>query len=512
MTSAIASQSSLDARIKTVCDVLRRSNCAGALQYVPELTWLLFLRFLDEREEREARDAAALGRRYEASIPEPFRWRDWAAPDGVKRNLLQHGAGNSVFAFLEDDLLPYLQALGSNGGTPRERLIGQILSSVDGTRVDTERNFYDVVDLVHEIRSGEMDDQHLFPLSGAYEGLLLSMGEKNNDGGQFFTPREVVRAMVRVVAPTVGETVFDPCCGTGGFLAQAFEHMRANLPPEATGEALERLSGETFYGTEKDTLVYPIALANLVLHGIDEPHIQHANTLTRAEEYGGLFEDAPDQFDVILTNPPFGGKEGADAQNHFDYPTSSTQVLFLQEVIESLKRGGRAGFVVDEGLLFRTSERAFVQTKRKLLDECDLYCVVSLAPGVFTSAGSGVKSNLLFFNKGQPTERIWYYELFPPEWTDRKGQTRPGTRFTKKYPLTLAHFEEFFALLPERADSERSWTVTREQVEANGYDLKAVNPHRPDDSDTRTPEELLAEIAGHGRELESALAELRSAL
>lgn len=499
--TAIDSQSSLDARIKTVCDVLRRSNCAGALQYVPELTWLLFLRFLDEREEREARDATALGRRYEASIPEPFRWRDWAAPDGVKRNLLQHGAGNSVFAFLEDDLLPYLQALGSNGGTPRERLIGQILSSVDGTRVDTERNFYDVVDLVHEIRSGEMDDRRLFPLSAAYEGLLLSMGEKNNDGGQFFTPREVVRAMVRVVAPTVGETVFDPCCGTGGFLAQAFEHMRANLPPEATGEALERLSGETFYGTEKDTLVYPIALANLVLHGIDEPHIQHANTLTRAEEYGGLFEDAPDQFDVILTNPPFGGKEGADAQNHFDYPTSSTQVLFLQEVIESLKRDGRAGFVCDEGLLFRT-DRAFVKTKQKLLDECDLYCIVSLAPGVFTAAGTGNKTNVLFFNKGQRTERIWYYEITPVA----------RERFTKGDPLTLAHFEEFFTLLPERADSERSWTVTREQVEANGYDLKAVNPHRPDDSDTRTPEELLAEIAGHGRELESALAELRSAL
>ena len=497
--TAIDSQSSLDARIKTVCDVLRRSNCAGALQYVPELTWLLFLRFLDEREEREAREAAALGTRFEGSIPEPYRWRDWAAPDGVKRNLLQHGAGNSVFAFLEGDLLPYLHALGNNGGTPRQRLIGQILSSVDSTRVDTERNFYNVVDLVHEIRSGEMDDQHLFPLSAAYEGLLLSMGEKNNDGGQFFTPREVVRAMVRVVDPTVGETVFDPCCGTGGFLAQAFEHMRANLPPETTGEALERLSSKTFYGTEKDNLVYPIALANLVLHGIDEPHIQHGNTLT--QRYSGRFKGAPGHFDVILTNPPFGGKEGAAAQTRYNFKTYSTQVLFLQEVISKLETGGRAGFVVDEGLLFRKGE-AFRQTKQKLLDECDLYCVVSLAPGVFTSAGSTVKSNLLFFNKGQPTERIWYYEITPA--------TRE--RFGKKDPLTLAHFEEFFALLPERADSERSWTVTREQVEANGYDLKAVNPHRPDDSDTRTPEELLAEIAGHGRELESALAELRSAL
>ena len=499
--TAIDSQSSLDARIKTVCDVLRRSNCAGALQYIPELTWLLFLRFLDEREAREARDAADIDRPFRESIPEPYRWRDWAAPDGVKRNLLQHGAGESVFDFLENDLLPYLHARGDNG-TPRQRLISQILSSVNGTRVDTERNFYDVVDLVHEIRSGEMDDQHLFPLSGAYEGLLLSMGEKNNDGGQFFTPRELVRAMVRVVDPHPGETVFDPCCGTGGFLAQAFEHMRAQLPREATGEDLAQLRHETFFGEEKDNLVYPIALANLVLHGIDEPRILHGNTLTRSEEYAGLYGDAPDRFDVILTNPPFGGKEGQDAQIQYDYRTSSTQVLFLQEAISSLKRGGRAGFVVDEGLLFRTSERAFVQTKRKLLDECDLYCIVSLAPGVFTAAGAGSKTNVLFFNKGRRTERIWYYEITPA--------TRE--RFTKKDPLTLAHFEEFFALLPERADSERSWTVTREQVEANGYDLKAVNPHRPDDSDTRTPEELLAEIAGHGRELESALAELRSAL
>ncbi len=502
MTTFIDSSSDLDTRIKAVCDVLRRSNCAGALQYVPELTWLLFLRFLDEREEREALEAGVLRRRYEESIPEPYRWRDWAAPEGAKRHLLQHGSGTSAFEFLETDLLPYLHSLGDNGGSPRQRLISQILSSVTETRVDTERNFFDVVDRVHEIRQEAVSDQHLFPLSGAYEGLLLSMGEKNNDGGQFFTPREVVRAMVQVVDPHLGETVFDPCCGTGGFLAQTHDHVRKQLPPEATGQALEQLSTATFYGCEKDNIVYPIALANLVLHGIDEPHILHGNTLTNAVEYGGLYEGAPDQFDVVLTNPPFGGREGVDAQQNFDYPTSSTQVLFLQTVIESLKKGGRAGFVVDEGLLFRTSENAFVQTKRKLLDECDLYCIVSLAPGVFTSAGSGVKSNLLFFNKGERTERVWYYELNP---TDRE-------RFTKTSPLTLAQFEEFFELLPERADSERSWTITREEIEANGYDLKAVNPHRPDDSDKRTPEELLDEIEAQGRELEAALKELRAAL
>ena len=501
--TAIVTQSALDARIKTVCDVLRRSNCAGALQYVPELTWLLFLRFLDEREASEAADAAILGTAFRESIAAPYRWRDWAAADGSKRRALQDGPPGGVFAFLRDDLLPYLHALGDGAdATVRQRLIGQIVSGVEQTRVDTERNFLDVIDLVDGIRLETVDDRHMFALSQAYEGLLLSMGEKKNDGGQFFTPREVVRAMVRVVDPQPGEKVFDPCCGTGGFLAQAYEYMRERLGREPLATDLGTLAEETFYGREKDTIVYPIALANLLLHGIDRPRIWHGNTLTGATEYGALFADAPARFDVILTNPPFGGKEGQNASTRYDFKTSSTQVLFLQEAIDSLTRGGRAGFVVDEGLLFRTSVRAFVQTKRKLLDECDLWCVVSLAPGVFISAGSGVKTNLLFFEKGRPTERIWYYELLP------EGRER----FTKTAPLTLDCFAEFFGLLPERGDSERSWSVSRAEIEERGYDLKAVNPHRTEKADARTPEQLLAEIEAHGAELGAALGALREAL
>lgn len=502
-----------DTRIKTICDILRRSNCAGALQYVPELSWLLFLRFLDEREAWEADEAEAIGRRFRESLESPFRWHDWADPDGDQRRELQEGASGAAFRFLESSLLPYLQGLGDRrDASSRQQLISQIVSNVNQTRVDTERNFFEVVDRVHDIRLDTVDDQHLFALSQAYEGLLLSMGEKNNDGGQFYTPREVIRALVQVVDPQLGETVYDPCCGTGGFLAQAHDHMRSALGPEAIGQQLEKLAQETFYGREKDNIAYPITLANLVLHGIDYPRIWHGNTLTRATEYGGLFDGAPDLYDVILTNPPFGGKEGADAQTRYDYKTGSTQVLFLQEVIDSLKDGGRAGFVVDEGLLFRTNEHAFVQTKQKLLDECDVYCIVSLAPGVFTSAGSGVKTNLMFFNRGEPTDSIWYYELFPPEWTDRKGQTRPGTRFTKNYPLTLAHFDHFFEVLPARAESEHSWTVSIDKIKDSNYDLKAVNPNRPDTTDTRTPAELMEEIEGHGRDLEEALAELRQAL
>ena len=492
-----------DFRIKTICDKLRSSNCAGALQYVPEISWLLFLRFFDAREEKEIAEAEIGGWDFRPAIDSPYRWRDWASSDGLKRRELQDGASEEIFHFLKQDLLPYLHALGAgDGASPRQRLISQITWNVNQTRVDTERNFLDVVDLIDQIKLDSIDDQHQFALSQAYEKLLLDMGEKNNDGGQFYTPREVVRAMVEVVDPQLGEKIYDPCCGTGGFLAQSFEHMRSQITETGTGPDLDILVLETFWGREKDNIAYPITLANLVLHGIDFPHIWHGNTLTRTPEYAELYAQAPELYDVILTNPPFGGKEGKGAQTRYDFKTSSTQVLFLQEVIDSLKEGGRAGFVVDEGLLFRTNEKAFVQTKQKLLDECDLYCIVSVAPGAFTTAGSGIKTNLLFFNKGQRTEKIWYYDLLP----------RDGERFTKGSKPTLEDFEEFFELLPGREDSERSWTVSRAEIEERNYDLKAVNPHRPDETDTRTPEELLAEIEAHGRELDAALAELRKAL
>ena len=401
---------------------------------------------------------------------------------------------------MNGDLLPMLHGLAKRpGATTRQQVIGQIMVAAESVRIDTEKNFLDVLDAICEISTEATDPTHLFLLSQAYEGLLLRMGEKNNDGGQFFTPREVIRVIVKTVGPKLGQTVYDPGCGTGGFLAQAYEYMKANMGEAATADQLEQLATETFYGREKENLVYPITLANLVLHGIDRPNIWHGNTLTRGESYGGLFHGAPDLFDVILMNPPFGGREGAEARTRYAYKTGSTQVLFLQEVIDSLKSDGRAGIVVDEGLLFRTNENAFVNTKRKLMDECDLWCVVSLPSGVFTQAGAGVKTNLLFFTKGTPTESVWYYDL-------------SQVKVTKRKPLTISHFDEFFRLLPERADSENSWSVPRSEIEERNYDLKAVNPNRKLEIDTRTPEELIATIEAKGREIDEALAELKRLL
>ncbi len=447
---AIASTQSLSAFVKSICDVMRRSNCASALQYVPELTWVLFLRILDAQEAREAEQAEVLGAEFSPALCSPYRWQDWAAPwsdkadhpqttdgkvQGWKRQELFAAGDGRLFDFINKALLPHLHALDVDPRTnlpnpaasPKQRIIGRIMTAVERVRVDDEANLRDILDRVHEISIDHIDDTHFFTLSQVYEDLLLKMGEKNSDGGQFFTPREVIRAMVHSVDPALGQTVYDPCCGTGGFLAVAYEHMARKLGKAAASTDIEALKHDTFFGREKENLVFPIALANLVLHGIDQPNLWHGNSLTRRATYAELFRHAPAQFDVILTNPPFGGKEGKDAQKNFAFETSATQVLFVQDILAELAPGGTCAIVLDEGLLFRTNESAFVETKRKLTDECDLWAIVSLPGGVFSTAGAGVKTNLLFFTKGKKTERIWYYDL---SWV----------KVGKKTPLTLAHF------------------------------------------------------------------------
>lgn len=447
---AIDSARSLSAFVKSICDIMRRSNCASALQYVPELTWILFLRILDAQEEKERNRAEAVGGVFAPALSSPFRWRDWAAPYsdksgaprledgkpyGWKRQELFAKGDGKLFDFINGELLPKLHSLDidpktrlpNTEATTKQRVIGRIMTAVERVRVDSETNLRDILDLVDQISIDHVDDTHFFTLSQVYEDLLLKMGEKNKDGGQFFTPREVIRAMVRTIDPKLGETIYDPCCGTGGFLAIAYEHVKGVLGQSPASTDIDALKHDMLFGREKENLVFPIALANLVLHGIDRPNIWHGNTLTKRASYAALFSDAPTTFDVVLTNPPFGGKEGKDAQKNYPFASSSTQVLFVQEILASMAEGSRCGMVLDDGFLFRVDEGAFVDTKRKLTDECSLSIIVTLPAGVFTGAGANVKTNLLFFEKGKRTTKIWNYDL---------SHVKVG----KKSPLTLAHF------------------------------------------------------------------------
>jgi type I restriction enzyme M protein len=571
----------LDAHVWKVCDVLRRSGTSGAMQYVPELSWILFLRILDDREGQERQKAEAVGKTFEPSVRAPYRWRDWGSkpadditledasrgeqPLGWKRRELKDGGTlNAFYSWVNEALIPHLKELKNvPNATPRMKVISEILSGVERTRIDTERNLLDVLDLVDQINSSTVDDTHMFAISQVFEGLLLKMGDKGNDGGQFFTPREVVRVMVEFLNPTLEDTVYDPCCGTGGFLAQAFEFMQANAGDNITPEALERLRQRALFGREKENLIYPIALANLVLHGVDRPALWHGNTLTKAQVYDGLFEGAPSQFSVILTNPPFGGKENEGVQTDFAFKTNATQVLFFQHILDSLAPGGRCAVVLDEGVSFRL-ETAFVQTKRKMISDCQVNAILSLPPGTFINAGAGVKTNVFFFTKlkagEKPLETIWYYDL-------------SDVKVGKRSPLTI----DKFADKDTRADSDRSWTVSiaerrrnaktqsdpmrtkadgldeqiktlRERLKAQRavmkpdrdivtelevsiktlegetrdlrskaqsiddavYDLKAVNPNAKTEVDDRTPADLLEIIEAKGLEVVRALAELRA--
>jgi len=507
----ITDQVALDRAVWNICDILRRDKAKGARLYVPELTWMLFLNALDQKETLEEQRANALGVAFNPSIESPYRWRDWAVKPsngqqpaggkvpGWKRRELAGQAIGSFLKFVNGELFPYLRDLEKKpNATDRQRVIAMIFRNKEQTILESETNLLDALDRVDALTRAEISDQHIFLVSQAFEGLLPRLGEKKNDGGQFFTPREVIRAIVNAVNPQLGKTVYDPCCGTGGFLIEGYKHMAAQGP---TGTQIDLLKTETFWGREYANEAIPITLANMILHDIDLPRVWHGNTLTGVATEPALFEGAPMQFDYILTNPPFGSKEGKDAQAAFAYKTGKGQVLFLQHIIDSLADDGTCGMVIDEGVLFHTKTAAYQQTKRKLLNECGLWCIVSLPPGVFVNAGAGAKTNLLFFTKGRPTKRIWYYDL-------------SDIKVTKKKPFTLKHFDDFaqrLALDPDDPGrvSEHSWYENIETIQKKKYGLKATNPNAPDTSDKRTREELIAIIEGAQEEIEEGLRALK---
>jgi type I restriction enzyme M protein len=515
----INSVASMNKAIKGICNILRRDKAKGAKLYVLEITWLFFLRYLDLKDQQAEQRATALGQTHEPVLPSPYRWRDWAASydksktkeesisnklQGWKRFELDNAGTDTYLKFINEDLFSFLKKLKDKpNASDLHKVISEIFINKEKTVVVSVTNMQDVIDKIQELSNAKIDDQHMFPISQAFEGLLPSLGEKKNDGGQFFTPREVIRLIVDVVHPQLDKTMYDPCCGTGGFLIEGYKHLINQSP---TPSQIASLKNETFFGREDADEAIPVLLANMALHDIDLPRIWHGNTLTGAVTFGDLFKGAPNQFDFILTNPPFGSKEGKAAQAQFAYKTGKAQILFMQHIIDSLAAGGVCGMVIDDGVLFHTKTAAYRQTKRKLLNECDLFCIISLPGGVFVNAGATVKTDLLFFKKGKPTEQIWYYDM-------TLGEDFRPRKVNKGNPFEYKHFEDCLNRLRSPIDSaerisERSWFLTRKEIEDRQFDLKAVNNNAPDFSDKRTTKELYKIIDDTQKEIQNALSEL----
>ena len=457
-------------------DILwKEAGCTTELDYTEQTSWMIFLKYLDDLEQERVTDAKLSGKPCETLIKAPCRWSDWAAPkkpDGA----FDHDralTGDDLIAFVNNDLFPYLKGFKqrASGSDTIEYKIGAIFSEIKN-KFQSGYSLRDALEQVDTLHFRSQREKH--ELSEAYEAKIKNMGNAGRNGGEYYTPRPLIRAMVQVIAPRVGETIYDGACGSAGFLCEAHDYLRHGEKPPTTSQ-LKKLQNGTFYGKEKKSLAYIIGVMNMILHGIEAPNIIHTNTLT--ENLADIQEK--DRYNIILANPPFGGKERAEVQQNFPIKTGETAFLFLQHFIKRLKAGGRAAVVIKNTFL-SNSDNASKALRKELLGNCNLHIVLDCPGGTFL--GAGVKTVVLFFEKGAPTRKIWFYQL------------DPGRSLGKTNSLNDKDLAEFVELQKTRADSGQSWTVKMADVNQESFDLSVRNPHTPEEAPLKHPQEILAHI------------------
>src|SRR5713101_7193427 len=461
---------------KNIDDVLwKEAGCTTELDYTEQSSWLLFLKYLDDLEEDKSTEAALEGKKYSYILDKPYRWENWAAPKD-KDGQLDHNramTGDDLRDFVNGKLFPYLHGFTQKASGPNtiEYKIGQIFGEIKN-KIQSGYNLREIIDHIDELRFRSQTEKH--ELSHLYEAKIRNMGNAGRNGGEYYTPRPLIRAIVQVVQPKIGERIYDGAVGSAGFLCESFEFMKSK--GKLTTKDLTALQTRTFYGKEKKSLAYVIAIMNMILHGIVAPNIIHTNTLT--ENLADIQEK--DRYDVVLANPPFGGHERKEVQHNFPIRTGETAFLFLQHFIKILKAGGRGGIVIKNTLLSNT-DNASVSLRKMLLESCNLYTVLDCPGGTFQ--GAGVKTVVLLFEKGTKTRKIWFYQLD----LDRNlGKTNP---------LNDADLAEFVALQKTFADSPKSWSVDAKTVDPTTFDLSVKNPNGGEEITHRSPKAIMDEIA-----------------
>lgn len=461
---------------KNIDDILYKDSGADSeLDYIGQTSWILFLRYLDELELEKADEAALRGIPYEYIIDEEYRWPVWAMPKTSDGKPDHHKAltGPDLVRFVDLKLFPYLAGFKHSADNPQtlQYKIGEIFSELKN-KIQSGYNLREILELADDLPFLSTKDKH--ELSHLYETKIKNMGNAGRNGGQYYTPRPLIRAMIQVTDPKVGEKVYDGAVGSAGFLCEAYEYMYQRM--DKTTDNLKTLQEKTFYGKEKKNLAYIIGVMNMILHGIEAPNIIHTNTL--GENIRDIQEK--DRYHIILANPPFGGKERPEVQQNFDIKTGETAFLFLQHFIKSLKAGGRAAIVIKNTFL-SNSDNASVSLRKHLLESCTLHTVLDMPGGTFL--GAGVKTVVLFFRKGEPTKQVWYYQM------------NPGRNMGKTNSLNDEDLQEFVEMQKTRPETEKSWNVSvAELVEAQQYDLSVKNPNTPEEAALRSPQYILDEM------------------
>ena len=500
-TQPLTTAQRLSSIVKSCRDIMRKDKgLNGDLDRLPMLTWIMFLKFLDDMEQIAEQEARMAGKRFRPALESPYRWRDWAAKqDGI--------TGDELISFVNNEeavrpdgkkgpgLFAYLRGLqGANGGDRRD-----VIATVFKGTINRMINGYllrDVINKVSDIHFTSSDEIHT--LGHLYESMLKEMRDAAGDSGEFYTPRAVVRFIVEVMNPRLGEVILDPACGTGGFLVEAFKHLETQCK---TVQDRRILQTQSIFGGEAKSLPYLLAQMNLVLHGLESPKIDPLNSLRfPLREIGDR-----DRVDIIMTNPPFGGEEERGILGNFpeDKQTSETALLFLQLIMRKLKRPpkpGRAAVVVPNGTLF--GDGICARIKEELLKDFNLHTIVRLPNGVFAPYTS-IPTNLIFFDRSRPTEEVWYYEQPLPE--GRKN-------YTKTQPI---QFEEFIGCLEwwnEREENERAWKVSAAELLANGCNLDRKNPSAATDFEHLPPEQLADDILKKEQRIMELMAEIKAQL
>lgn len=466
---------SFEQTFKNIDDLLYKDSGADSeLDYIGQTSWVMFLRYLDELEQDKADQAELKGEDYQFILDEEFRWPNWAMPKDAEGKLDHHIAltGPDLVTFVDGKLFPYLASFKQKADNAQtiEYKIGEIFSELKN-KIQSGYNLREILEYADALPFRSSTDKH--ELSHLYESKIKNMGNAGRNGGQYYTPRPLIRAMIQVTDPQIGEKVYDGAAGSCGFLVEAYDYMYERM--EKTTDNLKTLQEVTFFGKEKKNLAYVIGIMNMILHGIEAPNIIHTNTL--GENIRDIQEK--DRYHVILANPPFGGKERPEVQQNFDIKTGETAFLFMQHFIKSLKTGGRAAIVIKNTVLSNT-DNASVALRKLLLESCNLHTILDMPGGTFL--GAGVKTVTLFFQKGEPTKKIWYYQL------------DPGRNMGKTNPLNDKDMASFVELQKKKPETEQSWNMNVADIDEATFDLSVKNPNTPEEAPLRSPSAILSEM------------------